>query len=123
MEYLREIGPDTMVPCFSLNLKGNTDVNLLNKIVEVLYKDLSMSDDRVSSYRFPMIVTSSTYTHHYHSIALKQFKKRLGVRYYTYVMHCVVELNEARRGNVTSKDIPSFLALLKSPSNVIVVHQ
>lgn len=79
MEYLREIGPDTMVPCFSINLKGNEDVNLVNDIVQAVFKDLCMSDDRVSAYRYPMLVTASTFKHHNHSVALKEFKKRLGV--------------------------------------------
>jgi hypothetical protein len=38
-----------------------------------------MSDDRVSAFRFPMLVTASTYAHHVHSTALKELKKRLGV--------------------------------------------
>jgi len=80
MEYLREIGPDTMVPCFSINIKGNKDVKLVNDIVQAVFKDLCMSDDRVSAFRFPMLVTASTYNHHDHSTALKEFKKRLGVR-------------------------------------------
>ena len=79
MDYLREVGPDTMVPCFSFNIKGNSDINLVNNIVQAVFKDLCMSDDRVSSFRFPMLVTASTYNHHIHSTALKQFKKRLGV--------------------------------------------
>ncbi|XP_048584706.1 uncharacterized protein LOC5498142 isoform X2 [Nematostella vectensis] len=79
MEYLREIGPDTMIPCFSFNLKNNSDVNLCNDLVQAVFKDLCMSDDRVSSYRFPMLVTASTHPHHNHSISLREFKKRLGL--------------------------------------------
>lgn len=79
MEYLREVGPDTMMPCFAVNVKGNSDLNLVNDIVQAIFRDLCMSDDRVASFRFPMLITASTFAQHSHSIALKEFKKRLGV--------------------------------------------
>jgi len=83
MSYLKEIGPDIMVSCFSINVKGNKEVKLVNDIVQAVFKDLCMSNDRVSAFRFPMLVTASTCQHHDHSTALKEFKKRLGVRYQT----------------------------------------
>ena len=80
MAFLKEIGPDTLVPCFSINIKGNKDVELFNKINDALFKDLVHSSDQMTAHRTPMIVTSSTMQHHKHSKALKNFKERLGVR-------------------------------------------
>ena len=83
MEFLREIGPDTLVPCFSVNIKGNKDVNICNQINDILFKDLVHTDDEMTAHRTPMIVTASTMLHHRHSSALTSFKKRLGVSHNT----------------------------------------
>ncbi|EDO30282.1 predicted protein [Nematostella vectensis] len=79
MEYLREIGPDTLIPCFTWNLKGNTNVNLLNRMVEVLLADLSMSRDNKPAHRLPMVITASTHRHEQMSDSLNKLKQRLGV--------------------------------------------
>lgn len=114
MGYLREIGPDTMVPCFSVNIKGNKDVNLVNDIVQAIFKDLSMSDDRVGAFRFPMLVTASTFEHHNHSIALKEFKTRLGV--------CILEQNRNfYKGSARSRNLESFGTFLRTKKNALLL--
>ena len=80
MAFLKEIGPDTLTPCFAVNIKGNEKESLCNKINDALFKDLCHTNDQMTAHRIPMIVTSSTMEHHKHSKALKMFKERLGVR-------------------------------------------
>ena len=79
MLYLKEVGPDTMIPCFSVNLKGNQSVDKCNAINMALFNDLSHTSSEQTAHRIPMIVTASSLVPHKHSVALKNFKKRLGV--------------------------------------------
>ena len=80
MAYLREVGPDTLVPCFTVNLKGNKNVKVCNDINMAVFQDLCHSSGEMTAHRIPMVVTSSSMLKHKHSSALEQFKKRLGVR-------------------------------------------
>ena len=80
MGVLQEIGPDTLIPCFSVNISGNEDVNLCNAINTAIFNDLCHDSADESEQRMPMIVTSSTMKDHQYSSALEHFKKRLGVR-------------------------------------------
>ncbi|KAJ7389684.1 hypothetical protein OS493_029576 [Desmophyllum pertusum] len=79
MLYLKEVGPDTMIPCFSVNLKGNQNVEKCNAINMALFKDLSHSSSEQTAHRIPMIVTASNLVPQKHSAALKNIKKRLGL--------------------------------------------
>jgi len=79
MEYLQEVGPDTMIPCFSVNLKGNKNVEKCNEINLALFQDLAHTSSEQTAHRVPMIVTSSSLVPHKHSAAVKNFKERLGV--------------------------------------------
>ena len=60
MLYLREVGPDTMIPCFSVNLKGNKSVDLCNAINMALFQDLCHASSEQTAHRIPMIVTASS---------------------------------------------------------------
>lgn len=79
MDYLKEVGPDTMIPCFSVNLKGNKNVEKCNEINLALFQDLAHTSSEQTAHRIPMIVTSSSLVPHKHSAAVKNFKERLGV--------------------------------------------
>lgn len=79
MLYLKEVGPDTMIPCFSVNLKGNQSVELCNEINTAIFKSLSHTSGEHTAHRIPLIVTSSSLVHRDHSVVTKNFKKRLGV--------------------------------------------
>lgn len=79
MEYLKEVGPDTMIPCFSVNLKGNKSVEKCNEINLALFQDLAHTTSEHTAHRVPMIVTSSSLVPHKHSASVKHFKERLGV--------------------------------------------
>lgn len=79
MEYLKEVGPDTMIPCFSVNRKGNKNVEKCNEINLALFQDLAHTSSEQTAHRIPMIVTSSSLVPHKHSVAVKNFKERLGV--------------------------------------------
>ena len=80
MSFLQEVGPDTLIPCFSVNIRGNTDVNVTNDIIKAVFNDLCHASSEESEQRIPMIVTSSTMADHRCSVTLEHFKKRLGVR-------------------------------------------
>lgn len=84
MGVLQEIGPDTLIPCFSVNIRGNNDVNLCNAVNTAIFNDLCHDSAEESEQRMPMIVTSSTMKDHQYSSALEHFKKRLGVRKVKY---------------------------------------
>ena len=80
MEFLQEIGPDTMVPCFSVNLKKDSNnVARCNAINKAIFNDLCHSTYKETARRIPMVVTTSTMVHHKHSRAMEVFKKKLGV--------------------------------------------
>lgn len=79
MEYLKEIGPDTLVPCFTVNLKDNRSIDGCNAINMAIFQKLIHSSGERTAHRVPMVVTASSMLHHKHSSALKSFKKRLGV--------------------------------------------
>ena len=79
MEYLKEIGPDTLVPCFTVNLKDNRSIDVCNAINMAIFQKLSHSSGERTAHRVPMVVTASSMLHHKHSSALKSFKKRFGV--------------------------------------------
>ena len=80
MKFLQEIGPDTLIPCFSVNIRGNTDVNVCNAIIKAIFNDLCHATTEESEQRIPMIVTSSTMNDHKHCDSMEHFKERLGVR-------------------------------------------
>lgn len=84
MSVLQEIGPDTLIPCFSVNISGNEDVTLCNAVNTAIFNDLCHDSADESEQRIPMIVTSSTMKDHQYSSALEHFKKRLGVRKVQY---------------------------------------
>lgn len=90
MEYLREVGPDTLVPCFTVNLKDNKSVEVCNAINMAIFQDLSHSSGERTAHRIPMVVTASSMLHHKHSSALKNFKKRLGVRKLLYTAFIIL---------------------------------
>lgn len=78
MKILRRVGPDTLIPCFAVNIRGNKDVQIANKVNQAVFNDLSLTSAEETSKRIPLIVTLSTMEAHKHP--LKAFKKRLGVR-------------------------------------------
>ena len=82
MKYLKEIGPDTLMPCFSVNLKDNKSVELCNAINTALFQSLRHTSDKHSAHRIPMIVTASSMIPYKHSNAVADFKERLGVSLY-----------------------------------------
>ena len=89
MSFLQEIGPDTLIPCFSVNIRENTDVKVTNDIVNAMFNDLCHTSADESEQRIPMIVTSSTMADHRCSATLEHFKQRLGVRR-VKPYHCII---------------------------------
>ena len=89
MEYLKEVGPDTMIPCFSVNRKENKNVEKCNEINLALFQDLAHTSSEQTAHRIPMIVTSSSLVPHKHSVAVKNFKERLGVSGSRFTKLCI----------------------------------
>ena len=80
MDFLKEVGPDTMIPCFSVNIKGNPDVHKCNAINNSIVGFLVHSSSVVTARRRPMQVTASTMAYHKgENKNLKDFKTRLQV--------------------------------------------
>ncbi|KAL4238900.1 hypothetical protein ACF0H5_003607 [Mactra antiquata] len=80
MEFLKNVGPDTLVNAFAVNLKGNTNLDLCNKITFEVFRRLSHTrtkEDEV--YRIPLILRSSKLHPMKFGVAVKQFKERLGL--------------------------------------------
>lgn len=80
MTFLQEIGPDTLIPCFSVNIRSNKDVSITNNIIQAIFNDLCHMSTGESEQRMPLIVTTSTMQDHRHSSTLEDFKEGLGVR-------------------------------------------
>ena len=76
MKILRRVGPDTLIPCFAVNIRGNKDVQIANEVNQAVFNDLSHISAEETSQRIPLIVTLSTME----TTPLEAFKKRLGVR-------------------------------------------
>lgn len=76
MRILRTVGPDTLIPCFAVNIRDNKDVKIANKVNQAVFNDLSHISAEETSQRIPLIVTLSTME----TTPLEAFKKRLGVR-------------------------------------------
>ena len=79
MEYLREIGPDTLVPCFAVNVKGNKNVDLCNVVNTALFQNLHHFPGEQTAHRVPLIVTASSMIPDKKRLAVADFEKRLGV--------------------------------------------
>ena len=81
MEYLREIGPDTLVSCFAVNAvlcsKGNKSVDLCNTVNTALFQSLHHPPGEQTAHRIPLIVTASIPDKK--RLAVADFEKRLGV--------------------------------------------
>ena len=80
MEFLKEVGPDTLMPCFSVNIKGNKSVELCNAVNTALFQSLRHTSDEHTAHRIPLIVTASCKIPYKQSATVRDFKKRLGVR-------------------------------------------
>ncbi|KAK2547035.1 L-tyrosine decarboxylase, partial [Acropora cervicornis] len=75
MEYLKEVGPDTLMPCFSVNIKGNKSVELCNAVNTALFQSLRHTSDEHTAQ---LIVTASCKIPYKQSVAVSDFMKRLG---------------------------------------------
>ncbi|KAL4229059.1 hypothetical protein ACF0H5_012097 [Mactra antiquata] len=79
MEFLKEIGPDTLINAFAVNLKGNTDLEKCNKITLEVFRRLSHTNPYENVMRVPLILTNSALHPMKFGRAVRQFKERLGL--------------------------------------------
>ena len=109
MEYLKEVGPDTLMPCFSVNIKGNKSVELCNAVNTALFQSLRHTSDEHTAHRIPLIVTSSCKIPYKQSVAVSDFKKRLGVNlivFLCYWFSCMLQILIIKSGFKTQKCTP-----------------
>ena len=92
MEFLQEVGPDTLMPNFAVNFKKsgnlNDSVDKCNQLNDAVFKLNVHATDQISARRWPMLVTASYFAHHSGSGALKALKERLGVGKITDKIFC-----------------------------------
>ncbi|KAL4238903.1 hypothetical protein ACF0H5_003610 [Mactra antiquata] len=80
MKFLKNVGPDTLINPFAVNLKGNRDLDLCNKITYEVFRRLSHTRTKEEEiYRIPLILTSSKLHPTKFGVAVEQFKERLGL--------------------------------------------
>ncbi|KAL4225690.1 hypothetical protein ACF0H5_016379 [Mactra antiquata] len=79
MEFLKVIGPDTLINAFAVNLKDNTDLGVCNNINFEIFRRLSHTNPHENVMRVPLILTSSQLRPMIFGKAVKQFKERLGL--------------------------------------------
>ena len=84
MEYLKEVGPDTLMPCFSVNIKGNKSVELCNAVNTALFQSLRHTSDEHTAQ---LIVTASCKIPYKQSVAVSDFMKRLGVNLIVFLCY------------------------------------
>lgn len=78
MDFLSKIGPDTPINAFAVNLKGNTDMELCNRINYEVFKVLSHSSNTKNIHKIPLMLAHSK-TPLTKGMDVIQFKDRLGV--------------------------------------------
>jgi len=69
-----------LINAFSVNIKGNQDVELCNKLNKLIYRMLSHSDTTKNVKRVPLFLTESEVDPKVSSRVVKHMKRRLGVR-------------------------------------------
>ncbi|XP_015765461.1 PREDICTED: uncharacterized protein LOC107344318 isoform X2 [Acropora digitifera] len=83
MDFLQEVGPDTLMPNFAVNFRTseglNKSLDLCNQLNKAVFKLNVHAKDQISARRWPMLVTSSCFADHPGSDALNKLKTRLGV--------------------------------------------
>ena len=78
--FLKECGPDTMINTFGVNLKGNTDIALTNKL-QIALSDAMNIYVGSSAKRVPLIIMQSGFDAKKHGDGLALFKEKLGLPY------------------------------------------
>ena len=76
--FLKECGPDTMINTFGVNLKGNTDIELTNKL-QIALSDAMNIYVGSSAKRVPLILMQSGFDAKKHGDGLALFKENLGL--------------------------------------------
>jgi len=84
MKFLTQVGPDTVINAIAVNKKGNTDLDLCNRITFEVFRRLSHTNVHQNVQRIPMILTQSQLPTMKFGKAVKQFKERLGVNIWSY---------------------------------------
>ena len=86
MKFLREVGPDTLINTFVVNIKGNKDVHVVNDLQKALSNDLNFTVGKLNVERIPIILMQSGISTA-HGMALTNFKKRIGVCSFFYLFY------------------------------------
>jgi len=86
-EMFRNMGPDMIINAFSVNIKGNQNVEFCNKLNKLVYRMLSHSNTNNNVKRVPLFLTESEVDPKVSSRAVKHMKGRLGVRRLGYFLY------------------------------------
>lgn len=87
MKFLSDIGPDLLINAFAVNIKGNTDIEVTNRLNNTLFDKLShTSVSKKAVKRIPLILTKSELEDTGKDKAATQFKRRLGVSIVVNIM-------------------------------------
>ncbi|XP_060075594.1 uncharacterized protein LOC132555261 isoform X1 [Ylistrum balloti] len=80
MTFLSDIGSDALINAFAVNIRGNTKIDITNRLNSTLFDKLShTSVSKKAVKRIPLILTKSELKHSGKDKAASQFKRRLGL--------------------------------------------
>lgn len=77
-DFLKACGPDTMINTFGVNLKGNKDIELTNRL-QIALSDAMNIYVGSSAKRVPLILMQSGFDAKKHGLGLTLFKEKLGL--------------------------------------------
>ena len=80
LNFLAEVGPDAMVNSFAVNIRGNTDTLLANKLNHMVFQRLSYTSSLKKNHRrVQMYITKTERNEVMGMEALNSYKKRIGL--------------------------------------------
>lgn len=103
MRILRRVGPDTLIPCFAVNIRDNKDVQIANEVNQAVFNDLSHISAEETSQRIPLIVTLSTMEAHKHPLKEKAWgtHAKYSFKIVTVLTNVSMKISIERTGKAT----------------------
>jgi len=83
-----------LINAFSVNIKGNKDVKLCNKLNKLIYRMLSHSNTEKDVNRVPMILTQSEIDPKLSKRVVVNMKKRLGVNLFSLICYTDLKIKK-----------------------------
>jgi len=76
MNLLKAIGPDALINTFVVNIKGNKDIEVCNKLQDLIFSELTGKVGEPSK-RVPMFLTTSSFEKEKYGASYEQLRERL----------------------------------------------